>query len=113
MQTFSRLAIEAGYAINKSYVAQNLCENKDKPSMRCCGKCFLKKQLKKQDRQEQSTNNKKESQEVQLFFAVSDYFVRTWQPIEKNEYFIVDNNHLPFFPRSVFHPPATPAFDIS
>ena len=35
------------YEINKKYIAEVLCENKDKPMMHCNGKCHLKKQLKK------------------------------------------------------------------
>jgi hypothetical protein len=35
------------YAINKDYIANTLCENKDKPVMHCNGKCHLEKELKK------------------------------------------------------------------
>ena len=36
-----------GYQINKAYIAEALCENRDKPQMHCDGKCYLSKQLKK------------------------------------------------------------------
>ncbi len=35
------------YELNKKYIAEVLCENKDKPEMHCNGKCHLKKQIKK------------------------------------------------------------------
>ena len=35
------------YALNKEYIAKNLCENRDKPKLNCNGKCHLMKQLKK------------------------------------------------------------------
>lgn len=35
------------YVVNKEYVAQKLCENKDLPMMDCNGKCYLAKQLVK------------------------------------------------------------------
>ncbi|MCG3118099.1 MAG: hypothetical protein ALAOOOJD_00233 [bacterium] len=35
------------YALNKSYIAQTLCENKDKPALRCDGQCHLAQALKK------------------------------------------------------------------
>ncbi len=35
------------YLINKDYIAKNLCVNKDKPKSCCKGKCYLIKQLKK------------------------------------------------------------------
>ncbi len=45
------------YAHNKEYIANNLCQNKAKPELKCEGKCHLSKQLKAQsERQEdQST----------------------------------------------------------
>lgn len=35
------------YAINKEYIAENLCENKAKPELKCDGKCHLKKEVEK------------------------------------------------------------------
>jgi hypothetical protein len=35
------------YAINKEYIAKVLCENIEKPILKCNGKCHLKKELKK------------------------------------------------------------------
>ncbi len=40
------------YRLNKTYIAENLCINKDKPEMHCHGKCYLKKQIKKAAEQE-------------------------------------------------------------
>jgi hypothetical protein len=33
------------YLINKDYIAEHYCVNKDKPEMECDGKCYLIKQL--------------------------------------------------------------------
>lgn len=33
------------YAANKTYIAEELCENKDKPQLKCDGKCYLRAQL--------------------------------------------------------------------
>ena len=35
------------YAFNKDYIAKNLCENKEKPKLKCEGKCHLKKEVEK------------------------------------------------------------------
>jgi hypothetical protein len=35
------------YALNKDYISQFLCINKDKPDLECNGKCHLKSQIKK------------------------------------------------------------------
>ena len=44
---FSSLLPYAEYAINYHYIAEQLCENKDKPALQCHGKCHLKKQVAK------------------------------------------------------------------
>ncbi len=36
------------YLFNYDYIANELCENKDKPILTCNGKCYLEKQVKKQ-----------------------------------------------------------------
>jgi len=46
-QSALKLGIVAWYQVNRTYVATVLCENKDKPQMKCCGKCYLRKQLNK------------------------------------------------------------------
>jgi hypothetical protein len=44
------------YAINKDFIAQNLCENKAKPELQCKGKCHLKKEIEKVVEKENSTD---------------------------------------------------------
>jgi len=39
------------YEVNKESITQKYCENKDKPKMKCQGKCHLNKQIKQQDNQ--------------------------------------------------------------
>lgn len=44
------------YIINKDYIAEHYCVNKDNPEMDCDGKCYLVKQLKQaSDDQEESS----------------------------------------------------------
>ncbi|RMG83363.1 MAG: hypothetical protein D6707_01185 [Bacteroidetes bacterium] len=35
------------YFVNYDYISKELCENKDKPELKCHGKCYLQKELKK------------------------------------------------------------------
>lgn len=35
------------FELNKSYIIQNLCENRFKPELNCNGQCYLAKQLNK------------------------------------------------------------------
>ena len=41
------------YAFNKEYIAENLCENNDKPELHCEGKCHLTKELVKASEKEE------------------------------------------------------------
>lgn len=37
------------YLVNYNYMKNELCENKEKPILKCHGKCYLEKQVKKLD----------------------------------------------------------------
>jgi hypothetical protein len=52
------------YTINKDFIAKVLCINKDKPELKCNGKCHLTKQLKKAS----DTNEKKRG-----LISIKDY----------------------------------------
>ena len=68
LQTFSKLIIYDNYEINKEYITKMFCENKNKPKMHCNGKCHMMKQLKEEDKKENTpANNLKEKLEIQLF----------------------------------------------
>jgi|GEM_PF-287384 len=44
-QAASQGLIYAYYVLNKTYIAQNICENKTTPSLKCDGKCHLRKMM--------------------------------------------------------------------
>lgn len=44
-QPVAKLLAVAWYQVNKTYIAKNLCENRNKPKMHCNGKCQLRKKL--------------------------------------------------------------------
>ncbi len=37
------------YFVNYNYIVEELCENRDNPILTCNGKCYLEKQVKKQN----------------------------------------------------------------
>jgi hypothetical protein len=66
--TFSKAIALVDYQLNKNYIASALCENRGKPLCCCRGKCFLKKQLQKDE--DASKNNlpvSKDKIDVSLF----------------------------------------------
>ncbi len=44
-QIFSKWLLVAEYAVNKEFIAKNLCVNKAKPKLKCHGKCQLMKKM--------------------------------------------------------------------
>lgn len=59
LQTFSRTAIVVDFYANQSYIAKFLCENRDKPKLKCCGKCQLNKRLKQEEKKEEQNPDRK------------------------------------------------------
>lgn len=51
---FTRLFIYAGYEVNQKYIAEKLCENRDKPWLNCNGRCYLMKKIKQAEEKEKS-----------------------------------------------------------
>lgn len=110
-QCVVKLGIVAWYEWNKKYVASVLCENKDKPQMKCCGKCYLHKQLNKVDDGTDKTgknNNtaKWEKTEVDAFLLpeqLSFAFHEVPQKETVNPYYIYPEGYDPL--NTIFHPP--------
>ena len=75
--------------------------------MNCNGKCYLAKQLKKQqeEKERQSTNTKHEKSEVQSFFLPDQISFASLQLQQKKNYFITSDVISSSFLSSVFHPP--------
>lgn len=64
-QTFVNVGIGVYYHLNKVYIAQQLCENKDNPKSGCNGHCYLTKQLKKaEEGEKKSARIIKEKEEI-------------------------------------------------
>ncbi len=94
------------YALNKDYIAANLCENKDKPAMKCFGTCQLEKQLAK------NTENPGTQSQKGVTSISIDYF----EGIENIELPVISKEihrqhgymealQLSRFSGNIFHPP--------
>lgn len=107
-QSASKLLVLANYEINKEYISKNLCENKAKPKSSCNGKCHLAKELKKQDKKENSVPaSQKEKFEVQ-YFSESVLDQHTFVSVFENQTFF-SYSMIPYsnFLDSIFQPPRT------
>lgn len=68
----SKTWIYSHYRMNYETYAKVLCENKNKPSLHCDGKCQLKKELKQQEKDENQSLPKEVN--LDLFFQKPDNF---------------------------------------
>jgi hypothetical protein len=100
--------IYLSFKLNQSYIAKNLCVKKNEVQNTCCGKCYLKKQLTKdQDQEKNKTVPISENKTEPLFDAFhkiqcnhEDYF-----KVRKNILLTNDPIHSRRFPADIFHPP--------
>jgi hypothetical protein len=54
-------------------ISKTLCENRDKPKMHCNGKCYLAKQLKKEEKKDRGIQ-KVNKEVVELLMIVPEYY---------------------------------------
>lgn len=58
--TLINFTLFINYQLNQLEITRKFCENKAKPKMQCNGKCYLAKQLAKQENQKKTPSDKKD-----------------------------------------------------
>ncbi|MBL6446716.1 hypothetical protein JMN32_10360 [Fulvivirga sp. 29W222] len=94
------------YQVNKDFIAKVFCINKDKPELKCNGKCYLAKKLKKAKKQQEDQTA--ELRQVSLALAVTALATFTFNTFaeEPLQHFGEVNNLYNFhFLSEIFHPP--------
>lgn len=107
-QTFSQWLIVLDYEINKDYIAKVLCENKNRPQLKCKGKCQMMKKLAEEEKQQQSAELKAGNQS--LIVSASAHFASLQKPAVSEtliEYQELPVPHTVTRSHDIFHPPAT------
>ena len=96
------------YIANYEYIVEYLCENKDKPQLKCNGKCHLSKELMAESKKslENPFNNKK----VKFEFPIINSLIEEETPILfcfvfKNNYQQHSNFITNLFVVDILHPP--------
>lgn len=103
-----KLCIYLDFILNQDYIAENLCENQDKPELKCNGKCFLAKELAKEEKKEKKESKVKfEDTKVYFFCSIEEIYEANPLYFEKREHTNVrmqagSDGYL----SKVFHPPA-------
>ena len=104
-QFLSKLGLISYYLINKDFIIEEYCENKNKPQLNCVGTCFLKKGLEKN-----LANDKEQAETVKPLeipiFLISSYlqeeltftwFIHFFKPYDSSYYYLSGEK--------LFHPP--------
>lgn len=104
-ENVSRLLVSAAFELNRGYIADNLCENRDKPLLHCDGQCYLAKKLKEAD--DQQKKSEKESQKGPYHPAFMTEKIVLTTPSGAVETVRVAERPfvLPVRAHSIFHPP--------
>ena len=102
-QTFSKAIVMADFYINQSDITRELCENKDKPKLKCNGHCQLKKELEKKDSKEVPEVLK----EIKLYVNTETFVLSSVTfPNKRARIEVINDNRVSTLPLSIFHPPA-------
>ncbi|SEA68636.1 hypothetical protein [Pedobacter hartonius] len=64
------LFVFAGFEINKTYIANELCINRNRPELHCNGKCYLMNKLKQAQDKEQKQQRQFQKIQLQLQEAI-------------------------------------------
>lgn len=97
------------YAFDYDYISKVLCVNKEKPQMKCNGKCHLMKELAKNAETEKPASEKKNNFKDVENLVPPTVSTTTFQPKIKAEKLLVNsaytNLYKSVFELTTFHPP--------
>jgi len=65
--SLSQFFLYAGFELNRKYITENLCVNRDRPWMHCNGRCYLMRKLKdaqEKEKKQELANRKIQHQEA-------------------------------------------------
>ena len=97
------------YQVNRQFIAQNFCVNKDKPKLNCNGQCYLAKQLKKQEEKETKSNSEKLEKLPETNLVIEETVEFHFTPYQKDptaHAFRYSNLYTHLFNPTVLHPPS-------
>ncbi len=104
LQTFSKSLIVLQFRTQQSFIAQVLCENRNKPEMHCNGKCYLKKELDRDASQDKNNSSNKERYEVMFVNALPERLTApSAVPVVHIEFYADPFLETPV--HTIFHPP--------
>ena len=112
-QTFSKCIIFFNYQLKKNYIATFLCENRNKPEMKCEGKCYLCKRLKNENKKDQENPERKAENKFEIISFVPrfEFSHPGFKAITFN-YPHYQESVYSSFTQTFFHPPQSKPLEI-
>lgn len=104
-QCVVKLGLLTYYSVNIEYIINELCENKDKPELKCKGKCFLKKKMAQADETEKKTNEIFKQIEFHAFIPNSTLTFNFEHIDLKSHFAILNDLYSHNIHEKIFHPP--------
>jgi hypothetical protein len=105
---------QVNFYINQQEITRLECENKDKPSMKCNGKCYLAKQLQKAEEELNEKKSKQEQSKNTIKLMEGSAFIAPRKiafssnfsfQIESTNFISYSKNLLAGATYPIFHPP--------
>jgi hypothetical protein len=72
-QLSGRYLVMFEYYLNKAYITEKFCVNKDKPKLQCNGQCHLRKQINEEEKRDQSNPERRADNKSEVFYDASFY----------------------------------------
>lgn len=106
-QCAAKSIIYLSFKNNQKQLAETVCENKNKPNSCCAAKCYLDKEIKKEEKRQSDSSSsiKDKAEKSELRTGLMTFlFV---PPVLTHDYKMIFAESLPTnFLTSVFHPPS-------
>lgn len=110
LKPMTQFGWEVWYAVNQEYVAEELCENTDKPELECNGKCYLAQQLEKSEVEKKKSSDEpvQPLQVTEEYWDLSEVYISfslCYCEEENKRVFKCDEGTLSSFHAELFRPP--------
>lgn len=103
--SLSKTIVFINYQLNIEFIKKELCENKDKPQMKCNGKCYLNKQVKKAEPNPKHLPESLKQKDELKIIGNRELDGIIYEKDLVHIFFIYNQNILSFLYKSIFIPP--------
>lgn len=101
----SYLAPFVDYFVNRDYIVNNLCENRDKPEQKCNGKCHLMKEIGKSAEDDSKQNRKVKEKRTEDICSPAQFLFRQILTVDIVRFFTEINLYKFSYLSAIYHPP--------